>query len=65
VSFVLGVLVWFLVSLFQVLSAKAEVGTLKRRNRELMREVSDLRNMTVRELDPDLLPREHEDEGKQ
>jgi uncharacterized integral membrane protein len=64
-SFVLGVLVWFFVSLFQVLSAKAEVSTLKRRNRELLREISDLRNMTVRELDPDLLAAPGEDEGKQ
>jgi uncharacterized integral membrane protein len=62
-SFVLGVLVWFFVSVFQVLSAKAEVATLKRKNRELLREISDLRNMTVRELDPDLLAPAAEEDG--
>jgi len=52
-SFVLGALVWFFVSLFQVLSARSEVTALKRRNRELTRELTDLRNMPVRDLDPE------------
>lgn len=52
-SFVLGALVWFFVSLIQVISSKSEVAGLKRRNRELARELTDLRNMTVRDLDPD------------
>jgi uncharacterized integral membrane protein len=62
-SFVLGALVWFFVSLFQVLSAKSEVAGLKRRTRELTRELTDLRNMTVRDLDPDILAREETSEG--
>jgi uncharacterized integral membrane protein len=52
-SFALGALVWFFVSLFQVISAKSEVGSLKRKNRELTRELTDLRNMPVRDLDPE------------
>jgi uncharacterized integral membrane protein len=52
-SFVLGSLVWFFVSLFQVLTAKSEVASLKRKNRELARELTDLRNMPVRDLDPE------------
>jgi uncharacterized integral membrane protein len=63
-SFVLGALVWFFVSLFQVLSAKSEVGSLKRKNRELTRELTDLRNMTVRDLDPDTLPAEETADGE-
>lgn len=54
-SFVLGALVWFFVSLFQVLSAKSEVASLKRKVRELTRELTDLRNMPVRDLDPEAL----------
>jgi uncharacterized integral membrane protein len=52
-SFVLGSVVWFFVSLFQVVSAKSEVSSLKRKNRELTRELTDLRNMPVRDLDPE------------
>ena len=54
-SFAAGVLVWFLASVFQVISAKAEVTSLKRKNRQLTRELTDLRNMPVRDLDPDYL----------
>jgi len=54
-SFALGVLVWFLASVFQVISAKAEVTSLKRKNRQLTRELTDLRNMPVRDLDPESL----------
>lgn len=56
VAFALGVLVWFFASLFQVLQAKSEVAALKRRNRQLTRELTDLRNMPVHDLDPELLP---------
>lgn len=56
VSFALGVLVWFFASLFQVLSARAEVAALKKKNRQLTRELTDLRNMPVRDLDPETLP---------
>ena len=52
-SFVLGALAWFFVSLFQVISAKSEVVSLKRKNRELTRELTDLRNMPVHDLDPE------------
>ena len=52
-SFVLGAFVWFFVSLFQVIAAKSEVAALKRKNRELARELTDLRNMPVRDLDLD------------
>ncbi len=55
-AFILGVLVWFVASFFQVLSAKSEVAALKRKSRQLGRELTDLRNMPVKDLDPDDLP---------
>ncbi len=55
-SFILGVLVWFIVSFFQVVSAKSEVSALKRKSRQLARELTDLRNMPVKDLDPESLP---------
>jgi uncharacterized integral membrane protein len=63
-AFVLGVLFWFVVSFFQVVSAKSEVSALKRKNRQLARELTDLRNMPVKDLDPESLPaRPVEDEA--
>ena len=55
-SFLAGVLVWFIVSLFHVISSKSEVAALRRKNRQLARELTDLRNMPVSDLDPESLP---------
>ncbi len=55
-AFVIGVLFWFVVSFFQVVTAKSEIGALKKRNRQLTRELTDLRNMPVKDLDPESLP---------
>ena len=54
-AFGAGVVTWFLASLVQVLTAKSETAGLRRKNRQLTRELTDLRNMTVRDLDPDSL----------
>lgn len=62
-SFVLGAFTWFFVSLFQVISAKSEVASLKRKNRELARELTDLRNMPVHDLDPESF--RHDEEGEE
>jgi uncharacterized integral membrane protein len=55
VAFSAGILVWFFASLIQVLSAKSDVATLRRKNRQLTRELTDLRNMPVQDLDPESL----------
>ena len=55
-AFGAGVLVWFLGSLFQVLAAKSETAGLRRKNRQLARELTDLRNMTVKDIDPHTIP---------
>jgi hypothetical protein len=63
-AFVAGAVVWFFVSLFQVIAAKSEVASLKRRNRELNRELTELRNMPVRDLDPEAFAAESDDIGE-
>jgi uncharacterized integral membrane protein len=64
-AFILGILVWFVVSFYQVVSAKSEVAALKRKNRQLSRELTDLRNMPVKDLDPESLVTEGaDDEGR-
>jgi len=62
-AFIIGVLLWFVVSFYQVVSAKSEVASLKRKNRQLSRELTDLRNMPVKDLDPESLVREESDEA--
>ena len=62
VAFAAGVLVWFLASVIQVISAKSEVTSLRRRNRMLTRELNDLRNMTVQDLDPESLSDDRDEE---
>jgi len=54
-AFSIGVLVWFAASIVQVLSAKSEVASLRRKSRQLTRELTDLRNMPVKDLDPESL----------
>jgi len=56
VAFASGVMIWFLVSVVQVIGAKSELASLRRKNRQLTRELTDLRNMTVKDLDPEALP---------
>ncbi len=55
-SLVLGMLLGFVISFFQVVASKSEVAGLRRKNRELTRELTDLRNMPVKDLDPGILP---------
>src|SRR5512140_186762 len=54
-AFVLGVFTWFLVSVWQTFSYYAEMGRLRRRNQELLKELTDLRNMPLEGLDTDRL----------
>lgn len=62
-AFILGLLVWFVASFFQVMAAKSEVAALKKKNRQLTRELTDLRNMPVRDLDPESLEAEPAETG--
>ena len=61
-AFILGILVWFVISFYQVVSAKSEVASLKRKSRQLGRELTDLRNMPVKDLDPESLVAEDANE---
>lgn len=49
ISFGLGVLFWLVVSIFQVLQLKAEVRSLRKKNRELEQELDSLRNLPLGE----------------
>ena len=48
-SFGVGMIVWFIVSLFQVLSHKHDIRKLKKENRQLKDELDRMRNVTIDE----------------
>lgn len=50
-AFVLGVFAWFLLSVWQTFSHHLEMSRLRRRNQELLKELTDLRNMPLEGLD--------------
>ena len=60
----LGILIGFIMAFFQVVSAKSEVAGMRRRNRELSRELTDLRNMPVKDLDPNLISGSPDDDAE-
>lgn len=53
VSFLLGVIAWFIYSIIQILQIKTEVRGLRRKNQHLSKELADLRNMSIEEVIPD------------
>ena len=48
-SFLAGMLVWFIGSIYKILQLKAEVRKVKRENEELKSEVDQLRNIPIDE----------------
>ena len=50
-AFVLGVFAWFLLSVWQTFSHQVEMNRLRQRNQELLKELTDLRNMPLEDLD--------------
>jgi len=48
-SFLIGILVGFLIPVFQVLNSRAEVRKYERENRKLKSELNDLRNVAIDE----------------
>jgi len=54
-AYLLGVVTWFLVSVYSTFSRQMEMGRLRKRNEELLKELSDLRNMPLEDLDADRL----------
>ncbi len=54
-AYLVGVITWFMVSVYGTFSHQMEMGRLKKRNEELLKELSDLRNMPLEGLDTDRL----------
>ena len=48
-AFVVGTLVWFLVSIFHVLQLHSRIHSIERENRKLMDELTALRNLPLEE----------------
>jgi len=64
-AFVAGVFTWFLLSVWQTFSHHTEMNRLRRRNQELLKELTDLRNMPLEDLDTSRLqlPESGQDAG--
>jgi uncharacterized integral membrane protein len=52
VAFAIGVIFWFVVSIFQYLRSTTEISDLKRKNRQLIEEIKALRNLPLEEITP-------------
>jgi uncharacterized integral membrane protein len=60
-SFAVGVVFWFLVSMYQYFKISAKVSDLRKKNKQLLDEIKALRNLPLEEVAPqDMI----EDEGE-
>ena len=64
-SFALGILVFFLISIYNLLQLKTEIGKQKRDNRKLREELDRLRNISIDEELPSELTSPAENEGEE
>ena len=64
-SFALGILVFFLISIYNLLQLKSEIAKQKRDNRKLREELDRLRNISIDEDLPPELPSVPENTGDQ
>lgn len=64
-SFALGILVFFLISIYNLLQLKTEIGKQKRDNRKLREELDRLRNISIEEELPSELDGPAENEGEE
>lgn len=51
-SFAVGVVFWFLVSMYQYFKVTSQLGDLRRKNRQLLDEIKSLRNLPLEEVAP-------------
>ena len=61
VAFAIGVIFWFVVSIFQYLRSTSQISDLKRKNRQLLEEIKALRNLPLEEI----TPRDFDSDNKQ
>jgi uncharacterized integral membrane protein len=55
IAFSVGVIFWFIISIFQYLRYTGQISDLKRKNRQLLEEIKALRNLPLEEIS-DLSP---------
>jgi uncharacterized membrane protein YciS (DUF1049 family) len=60
-SFAVGVVFWFLVSMYQYFKVSAKVSDLRKKNKQLLDEIKALRNLPLEEVAPQDMV---EDEGE-
>lgn len=60
-SFAVGVIFWFLVSMYQYFKVTGKVSELRKRNKQLLDEIKALRNLPLEEVAPQDMV---EDEGE-
>jgi uncharacterized integral membrane protein len=51
-SFAVGVIFWFLVSMYQYFKVTSQVSDLRRKNKQLLDEIKSLRNLPLEEVEP-------------
>jgi len=52
IAFSVGVIFWFIISIFQYFKYTGQVSDLKRKNRQLLEEIKALRNIPLEEIAP-------------
>ena len=52
IAFSIGVIFWFIISVFQYLGLTSQIGELRRKNKQLLEEIKALRNLPLEEIAP-------------
>ncbi len=52
-AFVIGAVVWFIVSIFHEVTLRAAIRKLKRENADLNQEIAGLRSISLEDIDPE------------
>ena len=52
IAFSIGVIFWFIISIFQYLGQAGQISELKRKNKQMLEEIKALRNLPLEEIGP-------------
>lgn len=63
-SFAVGVIFWFLVSMYQYFRVTARLGDLRKKNKQLLEEIKTLRNLPLEEVAPQDMTEENTGESR-
>ena len=61
IAFSIGVIFWFIISIFQYLGQTGQIAELRRKNKQLLEEIKALRNLPLEEIGPGDLASESTD----